>query len=365
MSAPQREWSADSRTDTAPGVSTCNVSTAGPALVETPLTLPQQLSAAMVLAIIAASLLAWWVVARRIATHGVILPYEPRIRACWRIVDLIVIMFMFVAVLFLGMRASQLLGVFESAPLEVVELEAADDAEPAEAVGPAEAAETMPDADRADPDAVDRGKSAFSAGQFASMCVCYAAFTVMAVLWLCCVRQAKAADIGWSASRALGDVGVGLLGMLAAAVPVYLIQLCLVQWVESEHPIVTAIENNGTTAMFVWATLAAVVAAPVVEELAFRLLFQGWLEACEPRWRHLVPRLRRWPRGCLPIVISSTVFAAMHVSAGPAPIPLFLLALVLGYLYQRTHRILPSIVMHATFNATSMIMLALHLADAS
>ena len=37
------------------------------------------------------------------------------------------------------------------------------------------------------------------------------------------------------------------------------------------------------------------------------------------------------------------------------PLPIFLLAIVLGLLYYRTHRILPSIVLHAAFNATSVL----------
>jgi membrane protease YdiL (CAAX protease family) len=36
------------------------------------------------------------------------------------------------------------------------------------------------------------------------------------------------------------------------------------------------------------------------------------------------------------------------------PIPLFFLALVFGVLYQRTHRIAPSLVLHMAFNATSI-----------
>ena len=38
----------------------------------------------------------------------------------------------------------------------------------------------------------------------------------------------------------------------------------------------------------------------------------------------------------------------------PDPVPLFPLALALGYLYLRTHRILPSLLLHLFFNASSM-----------
>jgi len=37
-----------------------------------------------------------------------------------------------------------------------------------------------------------------------------------------------------------------------------------------------------------------------------------------------------------PILLSAGLFAALHATHGPDPIPLFLLALGLGYLYQRT-----------------------------
>jgi len=58
-----------------------------------------------------------------------------------------------------------------------------------------------------------------------------------------------------------------------------------------------------------------------------------------------------------PIVVTSAVFALMHLGNGPDPIPLFVLAIGLGYLYQRTHRVLPCIVVHMLLNATSLTLL--------
>ncbi|MCA9149322.1 MAG: CPBP family intramembrane metalloprotease [Planctomycetales bacterium] len=66
-------------------------------------------------------------------------------------------------------------------------------------------------------------------------------------------------------------------------------------------------------------------------------------------------RRGRW----VPIGISATLFALAHVGQGPAPIPLFLLAVGLGYIYQRTHRILPCILIHFLVNLTAMVQLAL------
>ncbi len=44
------------------------------------------------------------------------------------------------------------------------------------------------------------------------------------------------------------------------------------------------------------------------------------------------------------------------IDYAPDPIPLFFLALVLGTLYHRTHRIAPSLVLHAAFNATAIVL---------
>ncbi len=56
----------------------------------------------------------------------------------------------------------------------------------------------------------------------------------------------------------------------------------------------------------------------------------------------------------LPIFFSSILFALVHYSHGLAWIPLTLLAFGLGYIYQRTHRILPSITVHFCLNGFSM-----------
>jgi len=58
-----------------------------------------------------------------------------------------------------------------------------------------------------------------------------------------------------------------------------------------------------------------------------------------------------------PILLASAVFAALHIGHGHAPIPLFFLAVGLGYLYQRTHRVLPCIIVHMALNASSLLLL--------
>ncbi len=48
-----------------------------------------------------------------------------------------------------------------------------------------------------------------------------------------------------------------------------------------------------------------------------------------------------------------------HVPISSDPAPIFFLALVLGILYYRTHRIMPSLVLHMSLNATSVLLLEL------
>lgn len=59
----------------------------------------------------------------------------------------------------------------------------------------------------------------------------------------------------------------------------------------------------------------------------------------------------------IPISISAIIFALMHYSHGPDWVALTILAVVLGYLYHRTHRLLPAIVVHFLLNFLSLLAL--------
>src|SRR5262245_35012689 len=59
------------------------------------------------------------------------------------------------------------------------------------------------------------------------------------------------------------------------------------------------------------------------------------------------------------IVASSALFAAFHAQVWPSPVPLFVLALGLGYLYLRTRSLIGPVVVHGLFNAVSAVYLLL------
>jgi membrane protease YdiL (CAAX protease family) len=167
---------------------------------------------------------------------------------------------------------------------------------------------------------------------------------------------------------------------------------------ESGQPLIKTVLAKPDPIMLLLAGVATVVVAPICEEITFRLLLQGWLERWEDErlgWRKQAietpltsdetqittdqqiepersspdasgllpdpkpPRrgVAGLPYGQFPILISSAAFGVAHYGYGPEPVPIFLLGLVLGYVYQRTHRIVPGMVAHALFNLFTMIML--------
>ncbi|MEM6330660.1 MAG: CPBP family intramembrane glutamic endopeptidase [Planctomycetota bacterium] len=170
-----------------------------------------------------------------------------------------------------------------------------------------------------------------------------------------------------SGQQLLSDVGLGLAAALAVLAPVYLTQLALTQlagWAP-HHPSLDQLSRRPTWSVGMATVFAAAVVAPIVEEVLFRLLLQGWLEKAEdqrlgalqaPRGNRSspagVPEGR--PTGWAPVIVSSLCFSLAHFTHGPAPVALFFFGLVLGYVYQRTHRIVPCVVAHMAFNALSL-----------
>ncbi|HKB41983.1 MAG TPA: CPBP family intramembrane glutamic endopeptidase, partial [Gemmataceae bacterium] len=54
---------------------------------------------------------------------------------------------------------------------------------------------------------------------------------------------------------------------------------------------------------------------------------------------------------------TSLFFAAMHSFAWPSPVPLFALALVLGWLAERTQSLVGPMVLHGLFNGVACVQL--------
>ena len=192
---------------------------------------------------------------------------------------------------------------------------------------------------------------------------------------------------------------MGFVAFLLIAPIIYAVQLIAVQIRDrNEHPVELMMLEDFTGRVAILAIVSAVLLAPAVEELLFRGLFQGWLTrllAGMPQTRNHPPPTstgsptnhRRAPdwrchrfcsaepvasppeaevgrveRDCvlsegpqpgaigLPVLLTSSVFALVHMPQWPAPLAIFLLSLGLGLLYQRTGSLVASFVLHAAFN---------------
>lgn len=228
--------------------------------------------------------------------------------------------------------------------------------------------------------------------------------TLAGVMLLRSVSRAGWHDLGFPGTVREGaeDALLGLFACLASLGPVYLLLYFFI-WIFGpipQHPLLEDLLEEPSVALLTATAVSAVIGAPIFEEFVYRLLVQGWLEKVlmpgaafsdgtdtpdgtgdtaapdaptpsgkAPVYDESQPEGDR-PAGSnappgesktvwLPIVISSLLFATAHLGYGYSPVPLFLLGLILGYVYQRTHRILPCVVAHMAFNGLSVAMAGL------
>lgn len=170
---------------------------------------------------------------------------------------------------------------------------------------------------------------------------------VLAFAILAAGKPVQWSEFGLETGHWREDLRVGTIGWLASLLPVYGLSLLvqMMEWREpdAQHPLLQVLlESSGWTTT-AWVAVMAIVGAPFAEEFLFRVVLQGWLE------RHM----HAWQA----IVLSSLAFAAMHFAPGrPDYLPLFPLALILGYVYYRLHSYWAVATLHALFNATTFVL---------
>lgn len=217
--------------------------------------------------------------------------------------------------------------------------------------------------------------------------------------------------LGWTAGARLRDLGlawsgwwrqaaVGVVAMLIAYPVVFLVQLGAISiWRPNSHPLEKMLREHFSVDAAYLALVTGVILAPMLEEMTFRAIFQGWLikwmrrheRSTKPRdlplelpdaeiegdalsaaaasWEALesadvlvgdtVPEKGPESGRAIgkAIVVTSLFFAAVHAAQWPAPIPIFVLSLVLGTIYYRTGSLIASICMHGAFNGLSTLMM--------
>ncbi len=207
---------------------------------------------------------------------------------------------------------------------------------------------------------------------------------------------ARLHDLGLSLHRWQTQVAVGVIATLIAAPVVYAIQLSAIRiWKPHPHALQRMLLNEfDTFGVADLAIISAVILAPMAEELMFRGLLQRWCIDAFTRGSGLGKRKPESPAflddaalatssdevqaadsqaepqemdaeakisapSRVPVVagitISSLLFGAVHFDQWPAPIPLFVLALIIGTVYYRTGSLIAAILMHATFNGFSTL----------
>jgi len=149
-------------------------------------------------------------------------------------------------------------------------------------------------------------------------------------------------DYGISFRGWLTELRFGVLGFLASFPLVLAVIIVLGSFRKQEtlNPLLILLNETGSAWTIVGVIFAAVVSAPLAEELLFRVALQGPLDARLPP--------------AVSIAIPALVFAAVH---GPYDaLPLLPLALVLGILYHQRRSYVATVTTHALFNATFLIL---------
>lgn len=176
----------------------------------------------------------------------------------------------------------------------------------------------------------------------------------LGVFWILS-RMKEDADVGFNIQG--GDFVYIVLGLILQIVmAIAFLPLSNLLFPDGRPPqeVADVIAGADSTLLMVGLILAAVVLAPVTEELMFRGV--------------LLRALERWGKR-LALVVSSLVFSVVHVlgldmamlwqSAVVVLPPIFILGLILAWLTQRTGRLGPAIFLHSGWNLLAAFVLLL------
>ena len=154
-------------------------------------------------------------------------------------------------------------------------------------------------------------------------------------------------------SKPLRDLAWGVLGFLAAA-PMIMATIQATVLVGEQfgeeaptigHPMLRVIIDSDSLTASALLMFSALVAAPILEETIFRGMIQTVL-------LRILGRPMRWGV----VFIAALVFMSIHVGGVSwQTLPgLFVLGFVLGWLYERSGSLWPSIIAHIGFNALNI-----------
>lgn len=146
----------------------------------------------------------------------------------------------------------------------------------------------------------------------------------------------SARDFGITLANWRQQIMVGLETAHASFLPVLCLMAAtlLLRQPDEKNALLRLLDQDRSLTTMAWVIFAAVVLAPLVEELLFRVILLGWLKT-KTTANHAIG-------------ISSLMFAFIHGPLdGAALLPL---ALLLGSLYDRQQRYLSVVIAHGFFN---------------
>ena len=306
-----------------------------------------------------ACLIAWYRIWSRRSAEGrltePLLQAESRPAPFWTLADVIVMVGLFLIATGLATGLGQKQGWISSGPPsadnEPIENRAVDDSRE-ENDSPDDDVSDDGTSDFVDEDATD-GPDDASPYSFAAIILHSLTSVVVTVSMLAILipRRSRAMqELGVVPRR--GDVRLGALAALLILPPVTVVMQLSTWWIRYEHPVLEQLQSAPGWPIVAALFVSSVVIAPLTEEFVFRGLLQGALQrlADPPE-----PDQTDWvPRAAWPVVLTSFLFAMMHYGQGPAPIPLFFLALGLGYLYRQTGSLIPPLIVHMILNGVTM-----------
>jgi membrane protease YdiL (CAAX protease family) len=169
-----------------------------------------------------------------------------------------------------------------------------------------------------------------------------ATLTVLMVVWR--LKPTDWLGLRWPAWRWALLIGPGaVLAMWAVSVLLYLTgYLRLMEWLGVEHTqdTVKLLQQNNDPVVLGLMALAAVVVAPLCEELVFR--------------GYLYPAAKRYAGPWVAGAASALIFAAAHGALAPL-LPLFVFGALLVLAYELTGSLWAPIAMHFCFNAATVV----------
>ncbi len=356
------------------------------------------------LAVLGGSITVWGVIFCRLAKREPVVPYEPRRPLPRGGIDVLMAVLLGFIVLMIGLLVAHTLATAEHLPAATPSVSGGDakQTSPSDAGGPASTGENVNHDKSA-------GEKDIGPNQLIQMMCLELIVVVLLVSAARAIAGATWSDLGFDFSRLGYNASLGGCAYLASIVPLMALQWALAFTFQQPytHPIIEGYKHQPDAWMLSLTALSAIVVAPLCEELLFRVLLQGWFESIDATWQRrrrkegdaalplpepataepaplpvasdnpyaspaaplvavvapdavdtFVPKPALWP-----ILLSSVLFALSHIGQGLAPVSLFFLALVLGYLYQRTHRLWPSLIVHMLLNAGSIAILWLYVGN--